>query len=181
MKNLLVLVALLPIMVIGLFSQSYPEKTMSIGFQVTQGEFAYGPNINYAYNQNIHVGMQLGLYYDTGYKNNSIDVIKSNFFFYFAPYVRYYLQNIKNFRPFVQGQFGIYTVESKVNSTPVPQNSPTARYDGNNIWINVGGSWFPFNNLSVNAGMRFIDYNLEKSWIRAGLGNPFIGIDWYIQ
>lgn len=161
------------------YSQSYPEEAVSIGFQVTQGEFGYGPILNYAVNKDIHFGTQIGLYYDSGYENKGgFDVIKSNFFFYLAPYVKYYFQNMKNFRPFVQGQFAIYTIQDFINGSPV--SSPTGRYDGNSFWINVGGTWFPFNNVGINAGMRFFDFNLDKSWMRVGLGNPFIGIEWYI-
>ncbi len=181
MKKILVFFALLPIMVTSSFSQSYPEESFSIGFQVTQGEFGYGPVLNYALKSDLHIGMQLGLYYDTGYENNTVEILANNFFFYFAPYARYYFENIKNLRPFVQAQYAIYTVESKVNGTPIPEKVTSARYHGNNLWINVGASWFPFNNLGLNAGIRFIDYNVDRSWLRAGLGNPFIGIDWYIK
>jgi len=179
MKKLLILLAILPFMVNTSFSQSYPEEAMSIGFQVTQGEYGYGPIVNYAISKDLHIGTQIGLYYDTGYENKGgIEVLKSNFFFYLAPYAKYYFKNIKNFRPFIQGQFAIFTVEDKVNGSPV--SSTTGRYDGNSLWINVGGTWYPFNNVGINAGMRFLDFNLDKSWMRAGLGNPFIGIEWYI-
>ena len=181
MKKLLILLAILPFMVNTSFSQSYPEESMSIGFQVTQGEFGYGPIVNYAMTKDLHIGSQIGLYYDTGFDNKSgIEALGSNFFFYFAPYAKYYFKNMKNFRPFVQGQFGIFTVEDKVNGTPVTSSS-TGRYDGVSVWINVGGTWYPFNNVGINAGMRFLDFNTDKSWMRVGLGNPFIGVEWYIN
>jgi len=161
------------------YSQTYPEESMSIGFQVTQGEFGYGPILNYAVNKDLHIGTQIGLYFDSGYENKGgFEVIKSNFFFYLAPYAKYYFKNMKNFRPFVQGQFAIFTIQDYLNSTPI--TSSTGRSDGNAFWINVGGTWYPFNNVGINAGMRFLDYNLDKSWMKIGLGNPFIGIEWYI-
>ena len=179
MKKLIGFLAVLFLTTYIASSQAFPEKAASIGFQLTQGEYGYGPVLNYAVNTDMHIGTQLGLYYDTGYQNKGgFDVIKSNFFFYLAPYVKYYFQNIKNFRPFVQGQLAIYTIQDYINGTA--HSSSTGNYSGSSLWINVGGTWFPFNNLGVNAGIRFVDYNFDYSWMKIGLGNPFIGIDWYL-
>lgn len=179
MKNIFAVLVLLFSTTYFAQSQAFPEKAASIGFQITQGEFGYGPVLNYAASSNLHIGTQLGLYYDNGYQNNNVDVIKSNFFFYLAPYAKYYFSNIKNFRPFIQGQIAIFTIQDYLNATPQSQGS-TNNSSGNALWINVGGSWFPFNNLGVNAGIRFIDFNFDHSWLKMGLGNPFIGIDWYL-
>jgi len=165
------------------YSQTYPEESMSIGFQVTQGEFGYGPILNYAVNKDLHIGTQIGLFFDSGYEqkiqNGTQSVIDGNSFFYLAPYAKYFFKNMKNFRPFVQGQYVIFTIQDYLNATTF-NKSTTARSDGNAFWINVGGTWYPFNNVGINAGMRFLDYNLDKSWMKIGLGNPFIGIEWYI-
>lgn len=155
----------------------FPKERMGLGIHVTAGE-TYGGIISYAIKSHLHIGTQLGFKFDGG-KTVGGREIDSETYFLFAPFARYFLDNILSFRPFIQGSFYVIT-KQEIELTAgqaVPKLIPKS---SESFVISVGGQWFPYKSVGVLGGFRVISFTFEPSNFQGGLMEPFIGIEWFL-
>ena len=183
MKSTITTFLLLMILVSVTFAQSkklVPEGDVSLGVEMNttnnnqnrgQGP-AFGPVINYAIDKDFHIGTRLGFAYVGEYKPSASGKTQEPYSKYsFAPYGRYFFENIRNMRPFIKGELEI---ASDINSITKKISSTT------NLNFSAGGAWYPFNNVGVYGGVRFFNYNIDDSIWMLGIGEPYLGIEWYL-
>jgi len=183
MKSTITSFLLLMILVSVTFAQSkkiVPEGDVSLGIEMNttnnnqlrgQGP-AFGPVINYAIDKDFHIGTRLGFAYVGEYKpQDNSEAEKSYTKFSFAPYGRYFFKNIRNMRPFIKGELEIAS----------DINGETKKVEGTtNLNFSAGGAWYPFNNVGVYGGVRFFNYNIDDGFMMLGIGEPYLGIEWYL-
>ena len=150
----------------SLFAQNtsrVPVEEVSLGFEMNGGPAKYGPVINYAYSTNLHLGAQIGLEYNSEADPSTLSA--------FRVYGQYYLSNIRNMRPFIRGNFIIADKGAL---------GKAVGFGFTGLTVEVGGAWFPFNNLGIYGGINFLSFNADNSAFGAGLGAPFMGIQFYL-
>lgn len=185
MKKILILVALLFSSNLVLAQGNLPVDDFSVGTEIIAGQNSYGVIGNYALKQNMHIGLQLGMFYDGGYEGSNGQTADGSTLIYLGGYFKYYFQNIRNMMPFVRVGAQIVTEENRnvtlSRASPGPSGAVVGRFsDHTDFYIAAGGTWFPFNNLAIHTGVRFFEFNTSISNIKVGLGNPFIGVDFYL-
>ena len=85
-----------------------------------------------------------------------------------AVYARAFLLRIQNMNVFASGKFS-------VRGYSYSDDSPT------DISLNVGGMWYPFENLGAFAGVKLLHFDINNSILGIGIGAPFIGIEYYLN
>jgi hypothetical protein len=160
---------------IGVFAQNekMPDDIMSIGVFANG---AYGGTVGYVLQQNIHIGAQVGFQYVGGN-----DTEESKTYMYFTPYCKYFMETIKYFSPFIMGAFQISSIpklaDNQGNESKIKYSSSTST----SLLVAVGGEWFPYKSVGVFGGFEFVKYDFDNSQFYAGLGQAFIGIEWFLQ
>ncbi len=187
MKSLISILLLSMLMFSSSFAQSkkiVPENDFSIGIEMNTADLnhtrkisaAFGPTINYAIDKDFHVGTRLGFAFISGYEksatNSDVDGYTK---FTFAPYGRYFFKSIRNMRPFIKGEFELTSDLLSSGSTGETKTESTT-----NLNLSAGGAWYPFNNVGVYAGVRFFNFNIDDKFWMAGIGNTYLGIEWYL-
>jgi len=184
-KNLLSAVTFMLLIVLltnNMLSQEAKTKgpldgDAGVGF-VVGGEGYFGLTGVYVINSDLHLGVNLGFYYDNNgdFKNGS-----SNTNFVFAPYARMFLKPIKSFRPFIEAQFSILNGKKNEMNTQNASQIDKIPLNRTAIHIAVGGQWFPITTVGIYGGFDFFQYILDPvSNFKIGLQQPFIGIEWYV-
>lgn len=46
--------------------------------------------------------------------------------------------------------------------------------------ISFGGEWFPYSSVGVFAGFRFFSFDFDPSRFVVGVGQPYIGVEWFL-
>ncbi len=166
----------------NLFSQEtkkktskFPKERIGLGIHVA-GDNSYGGIIAYAINANVHIGTQFGFKYDGG-----TDTEAAGTYFLFAPYARFFFDNILSFRPFIQGSFYVITrPEMKKGEGSSATTWRKQAVSTESLVISVGGQWFPYKSVGVLGGFRVISFTIEPSRFQGGLMEPFVGIEWFL-
>ncbi len=158
-------------------TSKFPKERLGLGIHVTAGQ-TYGGIVSYSIESNIHIGAGLGFKYDGGKTVAGVETGAETYFL-FAPFARYFFDNVLSFRPFVQGSFQFTTIS--VEETESTTGASSERADSfESFIISVGGQWFPYKSVGVLGGFRVISYTLEPANIQVGLMEPFIGIEWFL-
>ena len=153
-----------------------PNETFGLGIQL-QNPQDIGAVASYAFSPDLHIGVQFGVSYDTGYDLGNNYKYDGGLNFNFAPFVKYFFENTNNFKPFVMAGATISSTSVLVNSGgTIPQ---TTTEDKVNVHITAGGQWFPYKTVGVYAGFRFLDMDTDNSQMFIGIGKPILGIDWW--
>ncbi len=166
----------------NLFSQEtkkktskFPKERIGLGIHVT-GSQSFGGVIAYAINTNVHIGTQIGFKYDGG-----SDLEDAETYFLFAPYARYFFDNILSFRPFIQGSFYVVTrPEMKKGEGSSATTFKKIAVSTESLVISVGGQWFPYKSVGILGGFRVLSYTISPSRFQGGLMEPFVGIEWFL-
>lgn len=153
-----------------------PSETYGLGIQL-QNPQDIGFVGTYAFNPNLHIGVQFGVAYDMGYKINETTKYDGGLNFNFSPFVRYYLEGSGSFKPFISGGAIISSTSVYINSPSGGKVSTTE----DNVFINItaGAHWFPYKSVGVYGGFRFFEMDTDNSQIIIGTGKPVLGIDWW--
>ena len=148
-----------------------PNRQFGAGVWVN-GSNNYGAMIAYALSPNLHLGAGVALAYDTGYDDagDGLPDVDGGTILVLNPFVRYYFSNIGNFFPFINGNLAISSVPSVVSSI---------YQDRTDLNVDLGGSWFPYNTLSVSGGIRFVNFNIDNSQAIIGIGQPFMCLEFW--
>jgi len=133
-----------------------PNESLAIGVVADGG---FGPFINYALNKDIHIGGQLGAFFDSEAEGLNWQI---------AVHMRAFLLRIQNMNVFASAKFSVLGYADS-------DDSPT------NLGVNIGGMWYPFENLGLFAGINVFAFDLQESAIGIGLGSPFIGMEFYLD
>lgn len=154
-----------------LFSQEASSKVPveRFGVGVLMNGQATGVTGAFAFSENLHAGLGLGLAFDLGTDAPEDD---GGTAFYLSPFLTYYLQNIGNLFPFVQAQLSV---------SSLPIMSQTINMDRTDLQINVGGTWFPYSSIAVSGGFNFVNFNTDASRLVFGLGGTFMSIQWFFN
>jgi len=156
-----------------------PVDAFSVGTEVYSGMPTYGVVGNYAISANTHLGVKFGMLFDTGFESANGQEEDGATFMQFGAYFKYYFSNIRNMMPFVR--VGADIISEEIRHQTLTGNGAGSRLsDHTNLYVECGGSWFPFNNLALHGGIRFFDYNTSKANMKVGLGSPFLGLDFYL-
>ncbi len=152
-----------------------PNQDFGLGIQKNEYN-DIGFVVTYAFTPSIHIGTQFGLVYDSGYEMGSLKY-DGGLNFNFSPFVKYFLENEGNLRPFVMGGFNITSTSEADFSNPLQAKTRTVNRE--QFYVTVGGNWFPYKSIGVYGGFKFFEFNTDNSQIYAGFGRPTIGIDWW--
>jgi len=182
MKKLSVLILLIVLTIsISLKADEVPMpfESTAIGAKVDAGVYGFGPFINYALNRNWHIGAQLGFYYDSG---SDLANRKAATFWQLSPFVRAFLLRIQNINIYAGGSFTLLNApRSGAGWNQSVGSDRDADEQSTIIGLEIGGMWYPFENLGVFSGIKFFEYNIDNSQLRLGLGMPFIGMEYYLK
>lgn len=153
-----------------------PNQQMGLGVQL-QSPQDIGVVGSYALSPQMHIGVQFGLAYDTGYDVGGI-TYKGGLNFNFSPFLRYYLNASGNFKPFLMGGANITSTSVHVASSVGGGSVSTSK---DYLGINLGGGahWFPYKSVGVYAGINVIQFDTDNSQMLIGVGSPVLGIDWW--
>lgn len=129
-----------------------------------------GGVVSYNVSNNLQAGLKVGFTYSSVQGKNTFGVEESisSTNMLLGPFVRYYLENIKSLRPFVDAGLEIGTYQ-KTNG------------DYTYMRINLGGEWNPYKTFGVIGGFCFFNYESNQKSMQIGLGYPFIGATWYFN
>lgn len=150
----------------------FPEKKMAIGAVV--GQQSNGGTFSFALSQQFHLGAAVGFVWDSNTEN-----LDAQTYFVFAPYGRYFLTTMKHFNFF--GQLNFNVVSQSVSYWDQFAGETKTRTESNQSFsIYFGGEWFPYSSIGVIGGIKFIDFHLDPSRFIVGIGQPFVGIEWWL-
>lgn len=153
-----------------------PSETYGLGIQL-QNPQDIGFVGTYAFNPNLHIGVQFGVAYDMGYEIKDSKPYEGGLNFNFAPFVRYYLEGSGSFKPFVSG--GAIISSSKEKLDIASTETQTKTDDKVMLHVTAGAHWFPYKSVGVYGGFRFFEMDTDNSQIIIGTGKPVLGIDWW--
>ncbi len=176
-KSLLGIFAILMISSAALYSQDkVAEEQLGFGVEVGTSNWFGGHGV-YALNQDMHLGVNLGFMFDGG-----TDLEPSTTNLLFAPYFRYFLPKLaKSLKPFGEATFLINTgSEYEVNPND-PNTKTTHSFTETALRISVGAYWFPYSSVGIYGGFRFLNLGLDPMRIKVGIGQAFMGIDWWMD
>lgn len=134
-----------------------PNESVALGAIVGDDSGAF---LNYAMTRDFHLGAQVGMFYNTVGDGGADWLI--------AVYARAFLLRIQNMNVFASGKFSVRGFAGS-------DDSPT------DLRANVGGMWYPFENLGVFAGVNVLYFDINESDFGIGIGAPFIGIEYYLN
>ena len=133
------------------------------------GEFVY------ALEEGIHIGTFLGFSYDTG-----TELTSSKTFMYFSPFAKFFvLEPIRHFRPFILAQFVVSTQSESFKDKYDVESTRTVTFTG--MYGSVGAQWFPYSSIGVYAGIVIVKMDFDPFKGVFGIGDAFIGIEWYLD
>ncbi len=149
-----------------------PYESFALGVAVG-GVGGVGGAMNYAINENVHVGGYLGFYYDSGRDDDS------ETFLYFSPYGKFFIMEpIRNLRPFILAQFVVSTLSAEITNV---FGSTTVTETSTGIIGSIGAEWFPYTSIGVYGGFNVISLYLDPVQFQGGLGHAFLGVEFYVD
>jgi len=157
MKNLV-----LALMCLGLTSvvAVAQPKEESIGIGISAG-WHQGANLTYVINQDMHLGVQLGLHVSGDNTHPTI-----------APQFRYFLSHEGNFHPYAVGS--LYVSHGGMGGQAYKANT--------GFLAGAGASYFPTKDVNIYAQVTAVnlpfDTNVED--VSFGIMMPSVGIEWFI-
>ena len=157
MKNLV-----LALMCFGLTTvvASAQPKEESIGIGISAG-WHQGANLTYVINEDMHLGVQLGLHSSGDNTHPTI-----------VPQFRYFLAHEGNFHPFAVA--GLYVSHGGMIGQAYKANT--------GVLAGVGASYFPAKDVNIYAQVAAVnlpfDTNVED--LSFGIMMPSVGIEWFI-
>lgn len=143
-----------------------PKDKIALG--VKMNDINLGASFSYAIQPNIHLGAGFGVGIVTGTDNAGDD---GGTVFNFNPFFRYILSNEANLFPYIEANLAFYESFSLISPLNVQANSL--------VNVEFGGFWFPFPSVSVRGGVNVVNFNIDNSRLKAGILEPFMGIDWW--
>lgn len=153
-------------------SSKVPVENIGIGASIGSVG-GLGGSFAYALQENLHVGSYFGLDFITGDGD-------SQSFLLFAPYAKLYVfEPIRNFRPFAMAQF-VFETRSMPHTDTYTGEIKYKSESNSALCINFGGQWFPYSSVGVYAGVRFIGFNFDPTEFSIGIGDTFLGIEWFL-
>jgi hypothetical protein len=153
---------------------SFPDGDLGIGAQLGPDNI-YGVVGSYALSKDFHIGVNFGFQYMGGVNGSS-----SSTKLLFAPFGMYYFNNIKSFRPFIKAEFQINSSSVSTTNPNQPNTFYSVSTTSTGLMIDVGGEWFATKSVGVFAGFELIQLYLDPSQFNAGIGTPFVGIQWFV-
>ena len=154
-----------------------PEDQWGLGVEagssgiMSESSPNFGINGVFAINKDYHLGANIGFYVDGGSGKTM------NSFFMFAPYIKYFMMNIKNFNVFAKAQFSLLTTPRKVVSNFGGEEF-TAKTN-TAFALGGGAEWFPYRSVGVYGGINIIQVNFDPTRVLGGLANTYVGIEWF--
>ncbi|GEM_PF-4182958 len=156
------------------------KKTTSLsnkgGIGIQVGHFpSIGGHLFYYLSNNSAIGAHFGFIFDggTGRQPSTTSLL-------FAPYFNYYITKLTNTLWFY-GQ-GVFTISTGTYSSYDPQRAEyvksTSTYTSINV--NTGLEWRVTKLTNIYGGVKFISFYLDPTRFKAGVMEPFIGVNWVI-
>lgn len=157
MKNLVL--ALLCLGLTAVVASAQPKEE-SIGIGISTG-WHQGANLTYVINQDMHLGVQLGVHIADGNTHPTI-----------VPQLRYFLAHNGNFHPYAIAS--LYVSEGGMGGQAYKANT--------GVLAGVGASFFPAKDVNIYAQVAALnlpfDSNVESTSL--GIMMPSVGIEWFI-
>lgn len=180
-QNLLVSIALFVALALGgvaTAQDAYPSEQLGFGASVGTG-YKIGGHVVYALDTKMYLGTELGFQFkhDTETKTSVTNV-------HFAPFFKYMMDPLKDngaFRPGIMANFVISSI-GRVEQDLIDQdqyNTTTATTTSLNIY--GGGEWFPYKQVGVFAAIRVIGFQMSPTVFTAGVGDAYVGIEWFLD
>ena len=154
-------------------SKSSVDGKGGLGIQVG-ADASIGAHAFMYFSNQMAIGGHFGFMFDGGTGNGSTTSL------FFAPYFNYYITHFTNKLWFFgQALFAINTgsyMDYDANRAEYVKNTNTSTAFN----INAGLEWRVTSLTSLYGGVRFINFILDPSQFRVGVGEPFIGFNWII-
>ncbi|MBM2815463.1 MAG: hypothetical protein HW421_2225 [Ignavibacteria bacterium] len=155
--------------------EKLPFDDVGLGVSMSSSE-QYGAHLIYAIDYTLHVGLKLGVYYDTG---NDKD-IQASTMVAFTPFAKYFLAANRSFKPFIMGAFSFksQTVSKQsFSSTEIETYQKTTT----SLSASVGAEWFPISSFGIFGGVKGLELLFDPTELRIGTYETFLGVEWFID
>jgi hypothetical protein len=156
MKNLILALVFLGLTSVAAYAQ---PKEESVGIGISTG-WHQGANLTYVINQDMHLGVQLGLHVSGDDSHPTI-----------APQLRYFLSHDGNFHPFAVAS--LYVSQGNMGGQAYSANT--------GVLAGVGASYFPAKDVNIYAQVTALNLPLDNNETTSfGIMRPSVGIEWFI-
>ena len=144
-----------------------------IGAQVG-ADASLGAHGFYYFSNQMAIGGHFGFMFDGGTGEGSTTSL------FFAPYFNYYITHLTN-KLWFYGQ-AVFAISTGSYMEYDPNRAEYVKYTNTStaLNINAGLEWRVTKLTSIYGGVRFINFILDPSQFRIGVGEPFVGFNWII-
>jgi len=158
-----------------------PFQDFGVGFSINEfsGDMnsqTFGINGVYALSREFHIGTHLGFFVQGGDRFTSMQTYIS-----FAPFARFYLMKMRNFRLFGQGAI-VISSEPVWEKGVSQEGGQWTMKTLNGLQISGGGEWYPYSSVGVYGGFEIFGMNITSPLeFRFGIGRAYLGAEWFIM
>lgn len=191
---LIVFILIKPINVFSEEDKKFPSAdNIGVGFSLFAGGGTAGDPLNFGatvakvLDRDMHAGANVGLTLSQGGKDISIAMSLR-----ISPYIKYFFDTKRSLRPY---GIGGLSFTSKFVIPPGELKSNLILHSS--LFLGCGAEWFPYSSVGVYGGLKVLDIKVIDSKLSNennhynpgepippsiifGLGETFIGIEWFL-